>query len=271
MEWVVQQLRETFPEAGPYRYVILGRDTKFDSAVITFLQSTDLTPKRTSVQAPWQNGISERWVGSCRREMLNHIIALNERHLHRLIRDYVSYRTASTTLWKRIRRIAGQSSQAITELNRDFKRPSWRPPSSVFLARSGVEPRGNHLSLRDSQGRHHRRCALGCSPHQARRSQGRWRRNLPEPFRWVSAKTVPAVCPLRPCGTVLVASSLPRNVAPCCGFGSGYAQRCHVLYVPRWDFPPRLQLGGKRRVPDRGGWTVSVRASAGLTGATGTA
>jgi hypothetical protein len=51
-EWVVQQLRETFPEAGPYRYVILDRDTKFDSAVITFLQSTGLTPKRTSVQAP---------------------------------------------------------------------------------------------------------------------------------------------------------------------------------------------------------------------------
>jgi putative transposase len=90
-EWVVQQLRETFPEAGPYRYVILDRDAKFDSSVITFLQSTGLTPKRTSVQAPWQNGISERWVGSCRREMLDHVIALNEEHLRRLIRAYVSY------------------------------------------------------------------------------------------------------------------------------------------------------------------------------------
>jgi transposase InsO family protein len=90
-EWVIQQLRETFAEAGPYRYVILDRDAKFDSAVITFLQSTGLTPKRTSVQAPWQNGISERWIGSCRREMLDHIIALNEQHLRRLIRDYVSY------------------------------------------------------------------------------------------------------------------------------------------------------------------------------------
>jgi transposase InsO family protein len=89
--WVVQQLREAFPEAGPYRYVILDRDTKFDSEVITFLQSRGLTPKRTSVQAPRQNGISERWIGTCRREMLDHIIALNEEHLRRLIRDYVSY------------------------------------------------------------------------------------------------------------------------------------------------------------------------------------
>jgi transposase len=90
-EWIVQQLREAFPEAGPYRYVILDRDTKFDFAVITFLQSTGLTPKRTSVQAPWQNGIAERWVGGCRRELLDNVIPLNERHLRRLVRDYVAY------------------------------------------------------------------------------------------------------------------------------------------------------------------------------------
>jgi hypothetical protein len=41
--------------------------------------------------APWQNGISERWVASCRREILDHVIALNEEHLRRLICDYVSY------------------------------------------------------------------------------------------------------------------------------------------------------------------------------------
>jgi transposase InsO family protein len=43
------------------------------------------------VQAPWQNGLAERWVGSCRREMMDHVIALNEEHLRRLLRDYVSY------------------------------------------------------------------------------------------------------------------------------------------------------------------------------------
>jgi putative transposase len=90
-QWVVQQLRETFPDAGPYRYVILDRDSKFDADVIAFLNATGLKPKRTSVQAPWQNGIAERWIGSCRREILDHVIALNEQHLRRLIRDYVSY------------------------------------------------------------------------------------------------------------------------------------------------------------------------------------
>jgi hypothetical protein len=90
-EWVVQQLREAFPEAAPYRYVILDRDSKCDTDVIAFLKATGLKPKRTSVQAPWQNGISERWVGSCRREILDPVIALNEQHLRRLIRDYVNY------------------------------------------------------------------------------------------------------------------------------------------------------------------------------------
>ena len=90
-EWIVQQLRETFPETCPYRYVILDRDSKFDDEVIAFLTATGLKPKRTSVQAPWQNGIAERWVGSCRREILDHVIALNEQHLRRLIRDYVNY------------------------------------------------------------------------------------------------------------------------------------------------------------------------------------
>jgi transposase InsO family protein len=90
-EWVVQQLRETFSDSVPYRYVILDRDSKFDADVIQFLKSTGLTAKRTSVQSPWQNGIAERWIGSCRRELLDHVIALDESHLRRLLREYLSY------------------------------------------------------------------------------------------------------------------------------------------------------------------------------------
>jgi hypothetical protein len=90
-EWVMQQLREAFPEALPYRYAILDRDSIFDAEVIGFLKSTGLKAKRTSYQAPWQNGTAERWIGSCRREILDHVIALNEEHLRRLLRDYVRY------------------------------------------------------------------------------------------------------------------------------------------------------------------------------------
>ena len=59
--------------------------------MISFLQATGLKTKRTSVRAPWQNGTAERWVGSCRREILDHVIAWNEPHLRRLIHDYVTF------------------------------------------------------------------------------------------------------------------------------------------------------------------------------------
>ena len=90
-DWIVEQLRETFAEAAPYRYAILDRDSIFNADVIAFLKATGLKPRRTSVQAPWQNRTAERWIGSCRREMLDHVIPLNEEHLCRLIRDYVHY------------------------------------------------------------------------------------------------------------------------------------------------------------------------------------
>jgi transposase InsO family protein len=89
--WVVQQLREAFSEAGPHRYVIFDHDAIFSNEVVGLLKATGLTPKRTSIQAPWQNGIAERWVGSCRREVPDHVIPINEKHLRRLVGDSVAY------------------------------------------------------------------------------------------------------------------------------------------------------------------------------------
>jgi putative transposase len=89
--WITQQLREAFPEPCPYRYALLDRNAKFGKDVTDLLASSGIKPKRIGYRCPWQNGISERWIGSCRRELLDHVIILNESHLRRLIRDYVSY------------------------------------------------------------------------------------------------------------------------------------------------------------------------------------
>ncbi len=48
-------------------------------------------PKRTNFKSLWQNGVAQRFVGSCRRDLLNHVIDLNERHWKRLMNEYVSY------------------------------------------------------------------------------------------------------------------------------------------------------------------------------------
>jgi hypothetical protein len=65
-DWVVQQWRESVPEADPYRYAILDRDSIFDADVIAFSKVSSLMSKRTSRQSPWQNGTAGRWIGSCR-------------------------------------------------------------------------------------------------------------------------------------------------------------------------------------------------------------
>jgi putative transposase len=89
--WIVQQLREAFPETCPYRYAILDRDGRFGEAIIDFLKGAGMKPTRISPASPWQNGVAERWVGSCRRELLDHVILFNEVHSRDLLRDYISY------------------------------------------------------------------------------------------------------------------------------------------------------------------------------------
>ena len=90
-DWIVQQLREAFPLPCLYRYVLFDHDSKFGNQVLQFLRSSALESVRTSIRSPWQNGVAERWVGSMRRELLDHIIPLNENHLRRLGRDYLVY------------------------------------------------------------------------------------------------------------------------------------------------------------------------------------
>lgn len=90
-DWIVQQLRQAFPDPCPYRYVVFDRDAKFGKDVVQFLRSTGLRLLRSSIQCPWQNGTTERWVQSARRDVMDHLIPINEQHLRRLAREYVAY------------------------------------------------------------------------------------------------------------------------------------------------------------------------------------
>ena len=89
--WVIQQLREAFPFQSAPRFLIFDRDAQYGLEVPIEVRSMAIRPIRTSFRSPWQNGIAERWVESCRRDLLDHVIALNEFHLKRLLSDYVRY------------------------------------------------------------------------------------------------------------------------------------------------------------------------------------
>ena len=89
--WIVQQLREAFPFELVSRFLIFDRDAKYGLEVPVAVRSLGIRPVRTSFESPWQNGVAERWVESCRRDLLDHIIAVNESHLKRLLSEYLNY------------------------------------------------------------------------------------------------------------------------------------------------------------------------------------
>jgi len=89
--WIIQLLREAFPFGCAPRYLIFDRDAKYGLELPGTLRSLNISPVRTSFESPWQNGVAERWVESCRQDLLDHIVAVNERHLKRLLSEYVRY------------------------------------------------------------------------------------------------------------------------------------------------------------------------------------
>ena len=89
--WVAQQLREAFPYDTAPRYLIFDRDATFNTAVVETAKTLGVKPVRTAFKSPWQNGVAERFVGSCRRDLFNHVIVLNECHAKRLLTEYVRY------------------------------------------------------------------------------------------------------------------------------------------------------------------------------------
>ncbi len=89
--WTIQQLREAFPSETSIRFLIHDNDTIFSGRVAEAIENLGIEPKRTAYRSPWQNGIAERWVGTVRRELLDHVIVMDERHLWRLLREYVDY------------------------------------------------------------------------------------------------------------------------------------------------------------------------------------
>jgi putative transposase len=90
--WVSLQLHEAW-ESGdqPERFLIFDRDAKFGADVVSTAKAMGSQPIRTGFRSPWQNGVAERWVGSVRRDLLDHVIVLNRKHLRRLLSEYVRY------------------------------------------------------------------------------------------------------------------------------------------------------------------------------------
>jgi len=89
MEWAVQQLREAMPFGRQPRYMFRDNDGIYGHGVRAFLNGCGIEEVRTAFMSPWQNPYVERFVGTLRRELLDHVIVLSESHLNRLLREFV--------------------------------------------------------------------------------------------------------------------------------------------------------------------------------------
>lgn len=87
--WAIQNLREAFPFDSAPKYLIFDRDSIFSAEVAGAVKTMGIDPIRTAFASPWQNPVAERFVGTCRRDLLDHVVVLDQRHLLRLLREYV--------------------------------------------------------------------------------------------------------------------------------------------------------------------------------------
>ncbi len=89
--WVAQQLREATPFDQRPRYLIRDNDSKFGPAFARVCETSGIEVLRTAYRTPRMNAICERFLGSVRRECLDHLLVLSEAHLQRILRAYVMY------------------------------------------------------------------------------------------------------------------------------------------------------------------------------------
>lgn len=89
--WVAQQLREATPFDQTPRFLIRDRDHKYGDAFARVATGSKIEILKTPYRAPKANAICERFLGSARRECLDHMLILGENHLHRVIKEYVEY------------------------------------------------------------------------------------------------------------------------------------------------------------------------------------
>jgi putative transposase len=91
-QWTLQQFRETLSGEGPYRFLIHDRDAIFSADLDQELtQCFGLKVLKTPPQSPQANAYCERLIGTVRRECLDFLIPLNERHLRRSLREWVDH------------------------------------------------------------------------------------------------------------------------------------------------------------------------------------
>src|SRR5262245_48049560 len=94
----LRQIVEAFCEGKAPRFLIRDRDGVYGLTFQDRVKALGIEEVVIAPRSPWQNPYSERVIGSLRRECLDYVVVLGEKHLRRIIRHYLSYHGARTHL-----------------------------------------------------------------------------------------------------------------------------------------------------------------------------
>ncbi len=95
--WTAQQIVEAFPEDSAPRYLLRDRDSIYGAEFRRRVKGMGIAEVLTAPRSPWQNLFAERVIGTIRRELLDHVIFLNEERLRRRLQSYLRYYHGSRT------------------------------------------------------------------------------------------------------------------------------------------------------------------------------
>jgi len=137
--WVVQQARNLLMDLDEaktsVKFVLHDRDASFTTAFDAVFQAAGARVVRSAIQAPRMNSIMERWIGSCRRELLDRTLAWNQHHLMAILREYEGFynthrphRTLNQAAPLRPRRTAHRPHPTIPRFRETLARPFVRRP-----------------------------------------------------------------------------------------------------------------------------------------------
>jgi putative transposase len=88
--WTANQIVQAFPWESAPRYLLRDRDGIYGAVFRNRVRNLGIKEILIARRSPWQNPYAERVIGTLRRELLDHVIVMNERHLRRLLRRYLS-------------------------------------------------------------------------------------------------------------------------------------------------------------------------------------
>jgi transposase InsO family protein len=96
-EWTARQIGEAFPWDSAPRYLLRDRDCIYGASFHQRVGEMGIREVLTAPRSPWQNAYAGRFIGSLRRECLDHIVVFNESSLRHILKEYFEYYEHSRT------------------------------------------------------------------------------------------------------------------------------------------------------------------------------